>query len=959
MKQYKMYQLDGADKCKARRWFDEFPMLWETNKKNNYKKSVAVKSVLPELLRKTMTEEDAKAFLHKSYEDIPFDSPIQRELQFEEAWRDIERYVHSEERKPIDAIPEDIELGYDVEVKVTPDFIFLDKDNKEVEVVKIKTSRPKISESKKYQSLELYSLVLYARTVFPDADFTRIGSIYYLRKETDSLHHMTHPRFDDDFFLDAKGKGTSNVVSLWDVPLRDKTVDEYLDPYVKKFSEGVEKEDCNEKDCEMCTVYDLCHFAKAPKILEKKGIRRSLHDLVLTDAQAEAVEFEEGICRINAGAGSGKTTVIAVRVVTLLQKGYDPSKIFLVTFTNSGAEEMRTRIGMYLEDAGLKGEEKKIRIQTFNAFGNEIIQKEYASLGFSTEPKIIDDVEKCRIIADLLIDHPVEGLDYKNFATDLPMCKGALTITKKIFEIVKAESLGLKDAEKIYGEKLGADSRFIQGGVGTVKDIIELYDEYDRVLRKENLIEFSDQENMVYEILMKDPYYLQNMGFEHILVDEFQDSTFRQIEFLKMFRDAPSFRSLMVVGDDSQSIYSFRYTSPEYILNFPKLMGMNVKDIYLMENFRSTPEICGFANRINDLNKMKIAKELKAVRPEGKTVSVKGFFSFDEERKYVVEGVKEHLSRGIKPESIAILCSTKHELAAMADELKKENIPSVMLNPEPLINNSRVRAVIALSNYMQDPTDSVSLLTYTNARLQGAIKELEMEQIVAEYEKSKEDIDALRELDSEEKKKAFMERISALDDNDEVYEYFVDTLSYKRINKIFEYCNDFMKYGSKTAVRRNHDYPGVVLTTAHSSKGMEWSVVYNMISKYHSSGTDEKFETVEERRRLLFVSSTRAIDELYITAQYHAYKNKDENRPNANLGYTYNSYLLESFTAIGKDVNLSEIEEENKRIRTEKEKERKAKKKNKDIKEGKWKKEPSTMIPVICERSSYSETMPL
>ncbi|MBQ1506634.1 MAG: hypothetical protein IIZ48_07695 [Erysipelotrichales bacterium] len=93
---------------------------------------------------------------------------------------------------------------------------------------------------------------------------------------------------------------------------------------------------------------------------------------------------------------------------------------------------------------------------------------------------------------------------------------------------------------------------------------------------------------------------------------------------------------------------------------------------------------------------------------------------------------------------------------------------------------------------------------------------MEKEEIIKEYEKSKKDIEDLLKLDPEKRKDGFMERIRSLDEDDEVYEYFVDTLSYKRIDKIHAYCNDFMKCGSKTAVRRNHDYPGVVLTTADS-----------------------------------------------------------------------------------------------------------------------------------------------
>ena len=141
------------------------------------------------------------------------------------------------------------------------------------------------------------------------------------------------------------------------------------------------------------------------------------------------------------------------------------------------------------------------------------------------------------------------------------------------------------------------------------------------------------------------------------------------------------------------------------------------------------------------------------------------------------------------------------------------------------------------------------------------------------------------------RKEKIIELLGALNDEDEVYESFLETIKRKRMDKLFEYVNDFYRFGSSAAVRRNHSYPGVVLTTAHSSKGLEWPVVYNMLSKYdtpemHTNSSVAR-EIYEERKRLLFVSATRARDELIMTGQYIAFGSAKE-------GYTLNGFLQKS-----------------------------------------------------------------
>jgi superfamily I DNA/RNA helicase len=365
----------------------------------------------------------------------------------------------------------------------------------------------------------------------------------------------------------------------------------------------------------------------------------------------------------------------------------------------------------------------------------------------------------------------------------------------------------------------------------------------------------------------------------------------------------------MVVGDDSQAIFSFRDTSPEYIINFRNYIGEETDDIFLLENHRCTPEIIDFANKINDLNHFKVAKDLVATRPSGKPVTVKGFHSTEDEEEYIIAGVKEHLAAGTKPEEIAIICSTKSELRRYANRLTKEGIESVSLNPEPLLENSRVKAAISFVKCLGCDTDTQNMMVYVNAKNGGGLFEktaLEIEQLIDEGK-----VDAAM-VDSKlphEKKDALIEILTSIDHNDdEIYQQFLETIGRKTFEKIVEYCNDFLVFGTKNEARREHDYPGVVLTTCHSSKGLEWPVVYASISQFDSekkslhAGSAASIKALEEVRRLLFVTATRARDELYVTGKYVAYGKKGH--------YTYNQFLKDSFEANGQIFSIFDIQKE-------------------------------------------------
>lgn len=931
-----LYSLGKNGGCKRHK---EFPFRAQQTVGEHVKKSGAIKKACVSLL-KGAPEADVFSEMHADFMELDYPTQRTRDLDEDQCRKEIRRYIKGEmeiicNRNFKSAVAKDVDIGVGELVTVKPDFIRVVKQAGEIEatgekydgsitVVNIHTGRNRGSQKSEAESLAKYAMLKYARTlVRPGSTAMLHACDIYLKRADDASINAAKPNFDENFWADG-GNNCTYVSELYTGGTATTDTDKRMKKVVDAFNDGFEAEECTEKDCKECELNLLCHYTEPPLRLNKTHVQKTLRGLSLTASQDEAIEYDHGIVRINAGAGVGKTVVVALRAVNLLMSGVKPSEIALMTFTNAGAEEMRTRIQLYNDDVGTGEDISEMKICTFNSFGDDILKEEYERFGFTAPPVVIDEVERNRIIADMLRDNLVVGLNYFHFSTVSQYVKGAVPMAAKVFDIVKKGAYTVLDVDAVY-DAVGADRRFIQhphDNKETIKALIELYDQYDAQLRENNLIEFADQEMMLFELLQQDPYYLEKFGYKHIIVDEFQDTSLQQMQLLKILIASPSFESLMVVGDDSQAIFSFRNTSPEYIINFSKYIGEETDDIYLLENHRCTPEIIEFANKMNEKNMWRVAKNLVATRPHGKPVTVKGFHTYDEEQKYIVEQVKEHIDMGTKPEDIAIICATKYELRKFANLLTQEGIESVSLNPEPLMENSRVRAAIAFVVALENENDTQDIMVYANAMTGGKVMTMTQDEILESIRKVQE---MLKAVDSEEvdKKAKLMEYLTLIDLNDdEIYQKFLETLNRKTYEKACEYCKDFLLYGEKNEARREHDYPGVVLTTAHSSKGLEWPVVFASLSKFdeeknnlHIIGGQHAVDR-EERRRLLFVTATRARDELYITSRYIAYGQKGK--------YTYNLFLEDSYDCMGEVFNVSAIEAEAAQIAKEQAAKRKA-----------------------------------
>lgn len=905
MKNFKMFELTGSNACNKGR---NFGFKAEEKKRENYDKAIAVKDILDKAMfegSEILSDSELRDMIDEKFEHISYNE-LEREAHKKDAFSEIKRYLDYEDRAIIRAVPADIEVVPGMmEVKVTPDFVVLDptpqkgyfKDPKTgnwvhdiiydgiVEIIKVKTGKP-ISGVAAENDIGLYAMLQYGKNFIKPGTRVIVKASYYFLRQTDDK--PLEGKFDEF--------GEKNIRSMTDAYDGSQTIlDKRMTQKCRDFYNGHDDTTCNKQDCEDCALYDICKAYCDGPISVEGELKRHVADIQFTADQSEAIEYDKGIVRINAGAGSGKTLVVVFRVITLLFNGVKPEEILLISFTNTAAAEMKERIKLYAEDWGLEADLDKLRICTFHAFGNDILHEKYQDLGFSKEPHVMDEIERSRIIADLLTKTKIPGLDYRNFTMKNKYALGALATAKKVFSEIKECGYG----QETIGDIMNKLPR--NANMSAVSKLINLYDEYDSILRDKGLIEFGDMEGMVFEILHNDPFYLESFGFRHIIVDEFQDSNKKEIEILKNFRDTPKFESLMVVGDDSQAIYSFKNTTPDFIINFSEAMGEKVDTINLMNNFRSQKKIIDFANKVNDKNVHRVAKSLIATRPEGKDVVAMGFLSDEEQQQWVADSISKKIASGIKPEDIAIIVRNKSTITGYVDVLNKAGIPTRISCPEKVLDNPRVKAAIGLFNIIDDPTDTADLLRYANCLHGGGIMD-ETPDYIKEYcDDILCDIENLDSLSEKNRKAEIGNMLKAIDSNeDELYNSFIENLLLRKtVQDMAEYAKDYEKFGSDMTFRRTRRYPGVQLITAHSSKGLEYPIVYDDISDYESKELRTQ-EDIEETRRLLFVSATRARDELYVLSTYVSYGAKGK--------HVYNRFLNESYQILGNSINASSVE---------------------------------------------------
>lgn len=812
------------------------------------------------------------------------------------------------------------------------DAMFIDQPSRSMLLIKFFIGKAEYTQTGKVNALcrdlNLYELIklgrMQAGMIFSGNDSVQIRAEYrYLRKDTDKTNAL-----DPDFF-------GNNIISMED----HAGLDNEMAEKETKRQIGLSEEEIPEEDCMICRNYQICKYARPAVPIPITPAGNKSGKIIFSPAQQEVINWVNGILCVIAGAGAGKTACIVEHVVRLLTvEGVDPEHILMITFTVAGASEMRERIRKRLEEEKLNLDVELIKIMTFNAFANEVVMDRYADVGLCRKPTVLMNCDRLDIIDRMITENPVKGWAgraFRQYDSQESYGKGALVIAADVFSAIKEiKRKGLTpDALEIRKLIDVADTSDL-----VLYELVQRYDDYDRELKRLGLIEFSDQEPMMFEIFQKNPGYLQEKyPMEHLVVDEFQDSSEGQVRFIDMLTMLPSWKSLVVVGDDAQAIFGFRGTSPEYILNLRNYLSKPVYVKELLDNFRSRQRIIDVANAENKLRKNKIDKYLIANRDGGKVQAV-GFYktsglpfantaaewrNVGEVDWTVTNILKLLVIDSYSPEDIAIITYTKAELERYADALTNAEktikvlreahmfdylnpaqqarmaelecgIPSMFCAPEPLMDNSRINAILAFGRFLTNRQDTQAALIVYNCMIGGGVMSLPESQIqdgIYRVKLMAEEIDSKFTLP--DKKELFMTFIDSIMDGDEAVESFKDSLQNREYDEILHYLSVFARFGRKDAYKREKKYPGVTLVTAHSAKGLEWPVVFNSVSKYQKKTMSRN--TIEETRRLLFVSETRAREELYITGLY-SITGKGDNR-------VYNMFLHDAFDCTGTTWN--------------------------------------------------------
>lgn len=861
-----------------------------------------IQTAIIQRLQNAINDKDVADILSTAYDGEEGLAPQTKAVQSNDLTDCVMRYVKSETRIPI-TIDSSMLTIAGVDVMVSPDCYFF--NGKTLEVVKFLYKKPDIRQNGRtlYKSpstcLPLYSLLLFGKKLYNEylsAQWNGIAvevkaSLYFLRKDNDNYANEV---FDLDFFELKEGK---NIISLSDSNGYPTHIDRQFENLFTEFRNGQQEEYEKEK-CKYCELRGICSHHDTPQpLVNVSQTNTSAEKTVLSDAQKDAVNFTRGVARLIAGPGTGKTLTISYRVPNLLRMGCKPEEICVLSFTDNAAREMTERITRYNEEVGLPGLDLSNLVSTtFNALGEKIVQSCYTVFGFTQPPVTIDEVEKSHLIEKLLCENPIDDvISYRNLRGNETYMKGALIITAKVFDIIKdAQLQDSKESRNYIFKKLDADARWVTDEA--LSKMFLLFQKYQEYLKSNNYIDFADQEQLLFELDRQYPQYFMNTGFKHLIVDEFQDSNERQMNIIKLLIKSRVMESLMVVGDDAQSIYMFRGTTPKYIIDFYDILGMKGTDFFLLDNHRSTPEIVDLGNKIIANNKHRIPKTVVSVNPHGPVPCAQAYLNDKVEYQNIADAIERKVKAGMEPGKIGFIARSSAELSKMQALLNKRGIQNIMLNPEYVADNPKVVSCMALFRFLNYPDDESAAAVYFNGCSKGMfLSDPNHPQNILSAQVYAQNFQTWKDSD---KRENFLTLARCLTvDNDEIFEDFINTLERKKTwGALVSYLSDFLIYGSKKQKKRILEYPGVVLTTAHSAKGLEWDAVYTSITKFDNKllRSRVRSEELEETRRLLFVTITRARKELYLTSKYYSFGDARD--------HELNIFMKEVYEALGKNL---------------------------------------------------------
>ena len=605
-------------------------------------------------------------------------------------------------------------------------------------------------------------------------------------------------------------------------------------------------------------------------------------DLVkeLNSEQAKAAANINGPSLIIAGAGSGKTRMLTYRIAYMLEQGIQDKEILALTFTNKAAKEMKERISELT-----KGNYKHITATTFHSFGLGLLKQYIQYLGYKNNFTVYDTNDNTSLLRNVIV---TLGYDLSNYN---------ISSLLALFSDIKCER---------HKEIQNKDSA-----------LEEIYNEFIATQKAYNVVDFDDLILLPIKIFEKCPDVLNIVQerYKYILVDEFQDTSLLQYKFITLI--AKKYQNIAVVGDDDQSIYSWRGANYQNIVNFEHDFP-TLKEFKLERNYRCSGNILEAANTIITHNEKRKEKKLWTEDSKGSQIYVTSNEDEEEEAYYIAQHIKDRSRKeGLAYSDFAVLVRTNGLLSKLETSLMENSIPTQVSGGQSFFDRKEIRDLLCYLKVIVNIDDDVSLLRIINTPRRG-IGRVTIEKLRQHADKKKTSLfDALSDFayaadapvsgKTKEALKNFVQMVigwqnlaennqkasllsTIIDDisyREKLHEDYPDSpksVDYKMQSLEFlrQRISRYEKSNPDTSLR---DYLNLVmilgeensdiekgkvnLMTMHAAKGLEFNTVYlagiedNIIPS--SRALEENPANIEEERRLFYVAVTRAKKELTIT----------------------------------------------------------------------------------------------
>ena len=618
----------------------------------------------------------------------------------------------------------------------------------------------------------------------------------------------------------------------------------------------------------------------------------------LNAAQLRAVEHGDGPLLVIAGAGSGKTKTLASRVARLLRDGADPSRILMLTFSRRAASEMTKRVAATARnELGLAVDVALPWAGTFHAIGARLLREMAPVIGLSADFTIHDRADSADMMG--LVRH---DLGFTQSVKRFPMKNTCLSIYSRM---INAE----EKLDAVLAETFPWCRQWPE-------ELERLFEAYVATKQSQGVLDYDDL-LFYWAGMMEEPAIAVEIGarFDHVLVDEYQDTNRLQARILTGLK--PDGRGLTVVGDDAQSIYSFRAATVRNILDFPKAFTPPAEIVTLEQNYRSTAPILAASNAVIDLADERFTKNLHTTRSAGAKPRLVSVRDEADQARYVADCVLEAREEGLDLKQQAVLFRAADASAQLELELNRRDIPFLKFGGLKFLEAAHVKDLVALMRWLQNPNDrlagfrTLQLVPGVGPAKAGKVLEAAGDggparaiAGIAAPAQAREAWDGLGELVAKAARdKLWPDELGAavawymplLEERyDDARARKGDIEQLLTIGGARASREDFLTdltldppqstSDESGAPHRDDDF--LILSTIHSAKGQEWKKVFllNAVDGCIPSdlGTGSNAD-IEEERRLLYVAMTRAKDDLHIITPQRFYVTQQARQGDKNV----------------------------------------------------------------------------